>query len=355
MKQKDKKVTARSQSEKHSNVAVRDNDYYDDLQGDVSRKSKRTSEKSHKSLKKNLVLKLGRIVEVKSNYLNIVRIDDAEYSCQISGRLKQYLFKTKLLTSVGDWVEVDITAKPDYRIEELKPRKNILSRYTENNFQKEIIVASNVDYLVITASWLMPMLKQGLIDRYLCIAALNNLQTIICINKIDLCLNITEAENAMAYYKMLDIPVVFTSTITQAGIKELKDMLSNKDSVFSGQSGTGKSSLINVLEPSLNLAVSEISSYNEKGKHTTSQARLIHWSFGGNLVDTPGLKTINLHRNQKNMIPLAFPGFADYADKCYFRSCTHDHENDCAVKAAVERGKIPLERYESYLRIMESL
>jgi ribosome biogenesis GTPase / thiamine phosphate phosphatase len=355
MKQKDKKVTNRGQSEKHSNVEVLDNDYYDDLQGDVSRKSKRTGEKSHQTLKKNLTLKQGRIVEVKSNYLNIVRIDDKEYVCQISGRLKQYLFKTKLLTAVGDWIMVDVTAEPDYRIEEMLPRKNALVRYTENNFQKEIIVASNIDYLVITASWLMPMLKPGLIDRYLCIAALNNLQTIICINKIDLCEDISEAEQALAYYKVLDIPVVFTSTMTQAGIKELKDILTDKDSVFSGQSGTGKSSLINALEPNLNLAVSEVSSFNEKGKHTTSQARLIHWSFGGNLVDTPGLKTINLHRNQKNMVPAVFPGFAEYVEHCYFRSCTHDHEENCAVKAAVEEGKIPVERYESYLRIMESL
>jgi ribosome biogenesis GTPase len=354
MKQKDKKVT-KSLREKHNNVAVLDNDYYDDLQGDVSRKSKRTGDKSHKTLKKNLTLKQGRIVEVKSNYLNIVRIDDQEYPCIISGRLKQYLFTTKLLTAVGDWVEVDVSADPDYRIEELLPRKNALIRYTENNYQKEIIVASNLDYLVITTSWLMPMLKPGLIDRYLCIAALNNLQVIICINKIDLCTDLSQAEQALAYYKMLDIPVVFTSTITQVGIKELKDMLTNKDSVFSGQSGTGKSSLINLLEPNLDLAVSEISSYNEKGKHTTSQARLISWSFGGNLVDTPGLKTINLHRNQKNLVPAVFPGFAEYAENCYFRSCTHDHEENCAVKAAVAADKIPLERYESYLRIMESL
>jgi ribosome biogenesis GTPase len=354
MKQKDKKIT-KSQKERHSNVVVLDNDYYDDLQSDVSKKSKRTSDKSHKTLKKNLTLKRGRIVEVKSNYLNIVRIDGREYSCSISGRLKQYMFKTKLLTAVGDWVEVDMTVEPDYRIEELLPRKNTLSRFTESNFQKEIIVASNLDYLVITSSWLMPMLKPGLIDRYLCIAALNNLKTIICINKIDLCEDFSKAEAAMAYYKMLDIPVMFTSTMTGAGIKELKEMLTDRDSVFSGQSGTGKSSLINALEPGLDLAVNEISSFNEKGRHTTSQARLIGWSFGGNLVDTPGLKTINLHKNQKSLIPGVFPGFDDYTDRCFYRSCSHEHETDCAVKAAVEEGKIPVERYESYLRIMESL
>lgn len=354
MKQKDKKITKRHK-ESFSNVVIEDGDYYDDLQSNVTSKAKRTSDKSRLSLKNDLQLKRGRVVEVKSNYLNIVRIGDEEFTCSISGRLKQYLFKTKFLSAVGDWVEVDFTNAPDYRIEEILPRHNTLSRFTENSYQKEIIVASNIDYLVVTASWLMPVVKPGLIDRYLCIAALNNLNPIVCLNKIDLCEDLAEAEAAMSYYKKLDIPVVFTSTLTLQGMQELKELLAEKDSVFSGQSGTGKSSLINCLEPDLNLATNEVSSYNEKGKHTTSQARLIKWSFGGNLVDTPGLKTVNLHREQKDIIPSVFPGFSDYAEQCYFRNCAHDHENGCAVRAAVNQEQIPVERYESYLRIMESL
>jgi ribosome biogenesis GTPase / thiamine phosphate phosphatase len=354
MKQKDKKKLLRTK-DKTYNTAVQENDYYDEHQSNVTHKAKRTSQKSGQSLKNDLDLRLGRIVEVKSNYLNIVRIEDNEYSCSLSGRLKQFSYSTKLLTAVGDWVNVDFSNVPDYRIEEILPRHNTLSRYTENAFQKEIIVVSNIDFLVITASWRLPLLKLGLIDRYLCIAALNGLRPIICINKIDLCNELSEAEQETAYYKKLDIPVIFTSTLTNVGINELKALLAGNDSVFSGQSGTGKSSIINCLEPGLNLSVSEVSSFNEKGKHTTSQARLIKWSFGGNLADTPGLKTINLHKEQKSLVPNAFPGFSELADQCYFRSCTHSHETDCAVKTAVEKGKIPVERYESYIRIMESL
>ncbi|MBM4398861.1 MAG: ribosome small subunit-dependent GTPase A [Candidatus Cloacimonetes bacterium] len=354
MKQRDKKVIKRRKVG-FGNTPVLEEEFYDELHSHILHKNKRTQEKSGTSLKKNLVLAKGRIVEVKSNYLNIVRIDDKEYPCSISGRLKQYLFKTKLLTAVGDWVEVDTTNAPDYRIEVLLPRNNTLSRFSENAFQKEIIVASNIDYLVITASWRMPLIKPGLIDRYICIAAINKLSPIVCINKMDLCDDRSEAEEIVSYYKKLDIPVIFTSVITNEGIQELKELLINKDSVFSGQSGTGKSSLINCLEPEVNLAVDEVSDYNEKGKHTTSQARLIKWSFGGNLVDTPGLKTINLHREQKCLIPSLFPGFSEFSPGCFFRSCAHDHEENCAVKDAMDKGLIPVERYESYLRIMESL
>ena len=125
--------------------------------------------------------------------------------------------------------------------------------------------------------------------------------------------------------------------------------------MFSGQSGVGKSTIINLLYPGLNLKTAEISNFNEKGRHTTTSSSLIKWSFGGYLVDTPGIKTVTLHNTDIKDIPHLFPGFDRFTDGCKFRDCIHTHEAQCGVKQAVEDLKIPLERYESYLRLMESL
>ena len=352
-KKRDKKRFKR-QNIKISNVELGDVDHFtDDVISAEKRAEKKLIEKGKFSSKQNIKLKKGRILEVRANYKCIVKIDDKEKVCILGGRFKQVNFETKSIVAAGDYVNVDVS--DNARIEEIIPRQNTLSRFSDKNFQTEIIIASNVDQVIITSSYKDPQLNLGLIDRYICAARINNITPLICINKIDLARSLEEIKSIGSFYEKLGFKVVYTSTKTGEGIEELKKLLKNKDSVFSGHSGAGKSSIINKILPDIKLRTAEISEYHRKGVHTTTRSRLIEWDFGGYLVDTPGIKTFGLHRNDKEIIPGIFPGLSLLAKKCKFLNCTHSHEKDCRVIEAVGNGSYPIERYESYLRILESL
>ncbi len=353
MKKKDKKKFKRKDM-RFKNINIDDLEAFeeDEILED-KRALKKLLEKSETSQKSNLKLKKGRVLEVKTNNTCLVKIDKEKIECILGGRLKQLNYDTRTLVAVGDYVNVDFSEEP--RIEEILPRKNCLSRYSEDNFQKEVILAANVDQVIITASAQEPDLNLGLVDRYICAGRIAEIQTIICVNKIDLEDDIDELKNRLDFYQKNDIEVIFTSIKTAAGMAELKAILKDKESVFSGHSGVGKSSLINFLQPSLNLKVSEVSDYTSKGVHTTTSSKLIEWDFGGYLVDTPGIKTFGLHREDKEKIYRKFPGIDVLRIYCKFADCSHDHEIGCAVKKATEKGLFPVERYQSYLRIIESL
>ncbi|HHE37428.1 MAG TPA: ribosome small subunit-dependent GTPase A [Candidatus Cloacimonetes bacterium] len=352
-KKKDKKKFLR-QNIKLQNIEIGDiNTFEEDEVIEEKRAEKKIPQKAETSDKSGLKLTEGRVLEVKTNYRCVVNIDEKELVCTLGGRLKQLNFETRSLVAVGDFVRVDLSENP--RIEEILPRKNSLSRFSETSFQIEIIIATNLDQLVIVSSILEPEIKFGLIDRYICAAGIYEITPIICINKIDLARNRDDINNQVRFYQKNGYQIIYTSAKTGEGLENLIQILKDKETVFSGHSGTGKSSLINKIQPGLNLKVMDVSDYSKKGVHTTSSSRLISWDFGGYLVDTPGIKTFGLHRKNKDNIPLIFPGFAELAGNCKYNNCSHSHEHGCAVKKAVEEGFFPRERYSSYLRIWESL
>jgi len=337
-----------------SNIELINIDHFtEDEVSEEKRAEKKSIEKGKISSKRDLELATGRILEVRSNYVCLVKIGKEEVTCSLGGRFKQVNFETKSIVAAGDYVNVDISG--DFRIEEILDRTNTLSRFSDNDFQTEIIIASNVDQVIITSSYKDPQLNLGLIDRYICAARINSIIPIICINKIDLAESLDMVKQAGSFYEKLGFRVIYTSTKTGDGIEDLRELLKDKDSVFSGHSGAGKSSLLNMLQPGLKLRTAEISDYHKKGVHTTTRSRLLEWDFGGYLVDTPGIKTFGLHRSDKDKLKDIFPGMSALAKGCKFLNCTHSHEIKCGVKKAVEEGTYSLARYESYLRIIDSL
>jgi len=352
MKKKDKKKFKR-QDIKLTNTDISDLDEY--LEEDFApqkQAEKKKLKKGIKSQKSDLKLINGRVYEIYSNYKCLVNFGDKSDICHIGGRLKHLKHETRNIVALGDRVKVDIS--DENRIEEIIERKNSLVRYSEDSFQKEIIIAANIDNVIIMVSCREPELNLGLVDRFICATRLCNIPPVICINKIDLIKKRKLIQREADYYKKYGIQVLMSSAKTGEGLKELEVILKDMDSVFVGHSGVGKSSLINLLQPGLNLKVAKVNEYTGKGIHTTTKGKIIPWKFGGNLIDTPGIKTLTLHEESKSDIKYVFPGINELSEKCKYPNCSHIHETNCAVKEAVEKSLFDRNRYESYLRIMES-
>ena len=354
MKKKDKKEFKRKDV-RLKNLDVSDLGTFEDEDDKILDKTTtKIEEKYKKSKKSGLKLQTCRVIKISSNYKAHVLCGEKIYTALLSGRLKQIAFDTKNIIAIGDLVKVDLSANP--RIEEICERKNVLSRFNEGKIQKKIIIAANIDYLIITVSYDEPPISYGLIDRYICASEIENITPIICVNKIDLKKkNDKQFDLNMEYYKSNGYKVIYVSALTQEGLDDLKEILKDKISVFSGHSGVGKSSIINKLQPGLNLSVNQISNHTKKGVHTTTTATMFHWDFGGFLIDTPGIKTFTLRYEDIDKIPKVFPGFSELSLGCKFSDCTHTHEDECKVKEAVRTKIIPQEKYESYLRIYNSL
>jgi ribosome biogenesis GTPase len=232
-------------------------------------------------------------------------------------------------------------------IERIEPRRTVLCR--ENKGQKQVLVA-NVDQLIIVASVAEPELKPNLIDRFLVTAERYGLRPLICINKLDLC-QPADLEPFLGVYAQLGYAVLAVSARTGRGIDRLRRAIIGRASVVAGQSGVGKSSLLNAIEPGLNLRVQPISEDTHKGRHTTTTAEWIPLQCGGFVVDTPGIRQFQLWDIAPEELAGFFPEFRPYVDRCRYPDCTHRHEDYCAVKDAVADGRIDLRRYESYCHI----
>jgi ribosome biogenesis GTPase len=296
----------------------------------------------------------GIVVNIRPQQF-FVESEGKEVICSLKGSLKQDRLRVKNLVIVGDWVYFDPESKV---IVDVEPRKSVLSRADHLSQQKEHLIAANVDMVLITVSIIDPPLRPSIIDRYIIAARKGGLEPVIVCNKIDLLSEHPEAllslEECSRIYTKLGLEFFLVSTITHEGIEALKEKMRGHISVFSGQSGAGKSSLINALT-GMDLKVGKTVVHTKKGSHTTSSAQLLPLAFGGWCIDTPGIKSFGVWNLQEDDIRAFFTEIRDAAVGCKFQDCRHIQEPDCAVIRAVEEGDISQIRYISYCNLLSEI
>ena len=281
----------------------------------------------------------GRIKKALSGFY-YVDADGEIVTCRARGRFR----KEGISPLVGDVVEICVTGSGEGTVDAIEPRRNVFSRPA----------VANIDQLVIVASNAIPQTDPYLIDRMTAIAALKHCDVLLCINKSDL----DRADALCAIYRQAGIPCLLVSAESGEGIALLRSALAGKLSAFTGNSGVGKSSLLNALAPHFALKVGEVSQALGRGRHTTRHIELFTLENGAEIIDTPGFSSFDtqeLGLALKAHLAETFVDFAPYRDDCRFVGCSHTKEKDCAVLEAVREGKIVRSRHESYLRLYEEL
>ena len=277
----------------------------------------------------------------------------------LRGRVRLSMSDATNPVAVGDRVRFTapehISARDPAVITEVLPRSNYLIRKSTNLSRQSHIIAANIDQAVIAVSLFFPELKLPLLDRILVTCEVYGIPAVIVLNKIDLygAEAPHEVERFIHTYEGAGYRVIPSSTVTGEGIDALKEVCKGRLSLFSGESGVGKSSLIKSIDPSLDPKIGRISASHLQGRHTTSLYEMYRLCGGGFLIDSPGIRGFGLVDLEKEEISKYFPEMLRVSDGCRFIPCTHTHEPGCAVKDAVDRGEISPERYNSYLGMLE--
>lgn len=290
----------------------------------------------------------------------VIRTDAKVCHVEVEGKVVQaaprgILFdgEQKNPVAVGDQVEVDLDTQPA-SLERVLPRRNTLSRIASSHDPREQVLAANVDQLFVVASVTNPKFSSNRTDRIIATCTWQHIPVAVILNKIDL----ADPEDTAAIrttYEGVPIDVIETCAVDGRGLDELRRRMAGKTSVFYGSSGAGKSTLLNGLQPGLKLKVGKISRYWDQGKHTTSYSQIHSMDFGARVVDTPGIRVFRPFGVPQSNLRDLFTEFARYQSKCRFSACSHDHEPECAVFDAVERGEISSARYASYVEMLDEI
>lgn len=285
--------------------------------------------------------------------------DGQVFNARIKG-----IFKIGNITStnpiaVGDEVEMVIENELENTttITKIYDRKNYVARVSPHNKHKHHIVASNVDQSVLFATLKNPKTSQGFIDRFLVACEMHHIPAIVVFNKADIYeeKEIEKFFHLQEMYQQIGYKIILASMQTQDGLDIIKNVLKDKTTLLSGHSGTGKSTFINHLFPTLEVKTLEVSDSSGKGMHTTTFAQMYNLPFGGSIIDTPGIKELGLVDITKQELSGYFPEMKRHLNNCKFNNCLHIEEPGCAIKQAIGSNEISFDRYQSYYNILESL
>ncbi|MFV0340054.1 MAG: ribosome small subunit-dependent GTPase A [Parachlamydiaceae bacterium] len=310
--------------------------------------------KEHERGPESKELEKGRVLSISPQGYMVDK-EGKLYCCTLRGLLKKAKGLDKNLVTTGDFVLFTPLNDKEGQIFQIEERKSVLARADNLSRKKMQLIAANIDQVLITLSVVNPPLKPFLADRYIIASEKGNMQPIILINKIDLLEKGSPEEllyqEFKKSYEANGIRVLPISAATGEGIEALKECMKDKASVFSGQSGAGKSSLINTIT-GLNLKVGDIVGKTKKGSHTTTSTQLVPLPFGGFCIDTPGIKSFGVWKLDRDEITSYFDEILEIGSGCRYPDCRHIEEGQCAVKEAVEQGKISPLRYESYVNLL---
>ena len=275
----------------------------------------------------------------------------------VRGKFRLLSFRTTSPVTVGDIVLVRIIDDGTGLIESIEERKNYLVRKWPHRRHTYQLLAANIDQAILIATLVKPRTSTGFIDRFLIATESQDIPTIIFFNKYDLYDDEDKQllEELRKAYSNAGYSVIHGSLMDNQTVDMIKELVKQKKTLLSGHSGVGKSTLINALVPGANVKTQEVSEYSGKGKHTTTFSRMYKLPDGGYLIDTPGIKEFDVPGLNKRNLRELYPEFREIQDLCRYSDCLHVNEPDCAVRDAVEKGKIPQFRYNNYLRILSSL
>jgi ribosome biogenesis GTPase / thiamine phosphate phosphatase len=301
----------------------------------------------------------GTVIKSTGSWYSVRREDDGKpVQCRIVGKFRLDDMNLTNPVAVGDKVLFELEAEDKGSIKKILPRQNYVARQSPRKKHDIHLLAANIDQALLFVTIVEPNLKQGFIDRFLLTTEPHDIPTVIVFNKADV---YGEADLALFkemknIYEKIGYTVLLISSTEGVGLEELRTILKDKTTMISGQSGVGKSSAVNAIQPQMVLKTGEISDYSGKGQHTTTFAEMFNLSFGGYLIDTPGIKTLAFNNLEPMDVAHNFREFFKLSDNCRFgRSCLHRNEPHCAVKEALEKEEVSHLRYKNYKSILEEV